>query len=618
LNIFDVINLGAGTSDALNLITSAATALSAGNTPTLNGIEIINLNSLSGNSSLVSTVAPQLTSLNLASYAAASAMTVTVASAAMNTYGISNSTFDVSDLTVTYAAGATAGAESVTLNLNAVDATADAEVADDALITFNGDVAGTTNGIETFVVNATGTNNLESLISNEVAAGNTALSAVTVNGSGSLRVDTALVFDATNIGTINAAGNSGGVNLGVGTINLTYTGGTGNDVLRFTTAGDLNSNDVINMGTGTDTIVLADTSISSTTTALNTAIVATGAEIIGFSAAATSVDMSAVTATQVASYQTGNGNLTFTKLLAADTVIITQGVSADADVIVTGQLGFTTANVTLQGSATAGVSMDDLTATDLATVQINSAGGSAAVNTLNNLVLSTNAVVTVTGTQGLTVTNALANAAVVINGTAMTGVLTVTAGTTASSLVGGSGRDVLTGGTGADTIVGGAGNDTINSGVDVANANTVIGGLGADTINLQNDTTAAATYGVSATSLESYATTGQFDTVNNAAIADTDSSVITLTTGLLNATVTGAASVNIGVTTVTAGSFLAVGSTNGTLTATSQNFQIYQDSDSDGIIEASDLRVDFNKTGNDTLAITVVGSKIVVTVGGVA
>jgi len=618
LNIFDVINLGAGTSDALNLITSAATALSAGNTPTLNGIEIINLNSLSGNSSLVSTVAPQLTSLNLASYAAASAMTVTVASAAMNTYGISNSTFDVSDLTVTYAAGATAGAESVTLNLNAVDATADADVADDALITFNGDVAGTTNGIETFVVNATGTNNLESLISNEVAAGNTALSAVTVNGSGSLRVDTALVFDATNIGTINASGNSGGVNLGVGTINLTYTGGTGNDVLRFTTAGDLNSNDVINMGTGTDTIVLADTSISSTTTALNTAIVATGAEIIGFSAAATSVDMSAVAATQVASYQTGNGNLTFTKLLAADTVIITQGVSADADVIVTGQLGFTTANVTLQGSATAGVSMDDLTATDLATVQINSAGGSAAVNTLNNLVLSTNAVVTVTGTQGLTVTNALANAAVVINGTAMTGVLTVTAGTTASSLVGGSGRDVLTGGTGADTIVGGAGNDTINSGVDVANANTVIGGLGADTINLQNDTTAAATYGVSATSLESYATTGQFDTVNNAAIADTDSSVITLTTGLLNATVTGAASVNIGVTTVTAGSFLAVGSTNGTLTATSQNFQIYQDSDSDGIIEASDLRVDFNKTGNDTLAITVVGSKIVVTVGGVA
>ena len=618
MNIFDVINLGAGTSDALNLITSAATALSAGNTPTLNGIEIINLNSLSGNSSLVSTVAPQLTSLNLASYAAASAMTVTVASAAMNTYGISNSTFDVSDLTVTYAAGATAGAESVTLNLNAVDATADADVADDALITFNGDVAGTTNGIETFVVNATGTNNLESLISNEVAAGNTALSAVTVNGSGSLRVDTALVFDATNIGTINASGNSGGVNLGVGTINLTYTGGTGNDVLRFTTAGDLNSNDVINMGTGTDTIVLADTSISSTTTALNTAIVATGAEIIGFSAAATSVDMSAVAATQVASYQTGNGNLTFTKLLAADTVIITQGVSADADVIVTGQLGFTTANVTLQGSATAGVSMDDLTATDLATVQINSAGGSAAVNTLNNLVLSTNAVVTVTGTQGLTVTNALANAAVVINGTAMTGVLTVTAGTTASSLVGGSGRDVLTGGTGADTIVGGAGNDTINSGVDVANANTVIGGLGADTINLQNDTTAAATYGVSATSLESYATTGQFDTVNNAAIADTDSSVITLTTGLLNATVTGAASVNIGVTTVTAGSFLAVGSTNGTLTATSQNFQIYQDSDSDGIIEASDLRVDFNKTGNDTLAITVVGSKIVVTVGGVA
>jgi S-layer protein len=372
------------------------------------------------------------------------------------------------------------------------------------------------------------------------------------------------------------------------------------------------------MGAGTDTIVLADTTISSTTTALNAAIVATGAEVIGFSAAGTSVDMSAVAATQVASYQTGNGNLTFTKLLATDTVIITQGVSADADVIVTGQLGFTTANVTLQGSATAGVSIDDLTAQTLATVQINSAGGSAAVNTLDNLVLSDNAVVTVTGTQGLTITRALANTAVVLDGSAMTGVLTVTGGTAASSLVGGAGNDVITGGTGADTLVGGAGNDTLNSGVDVANANTVIGGLGADTINLQNDTTAAATYGVSATAAQSYATTGQFDTVNNAAIADTDSSVITLTTGLLNATVVGAASVSIGTTTVAAGSFLAVGSTNGTLTATSQNFQIYQDSNSNGIIDATDLRVDFNKTGNDTLAVTIVGSKIVVTVGGVA
>lgn len=615
LNIFDIFDVGAGT-DTLNLITSAATAMSAGNVPTLNGVEIINLNSLSGASSLVSTVAPQLTTLNLNSYAAASAMTVTVASAAMRTFGITNSVFDVNDLTVTYATGASSSAtDTVTLNLNVVNGPT-AGAANDALITFAGAAAGVNSGIETFVVNATGTNALESLISLEVAAGATALSALTVNGTGSLTVDTALVFDSTNIGTINASGNSGGTNLGVGTINLTYTGGSGNDVLRFTTAGDLDSNDTINMGTGTDTIVLADTAVNSTTTALNAAITATGAEIIGFSAAATTVDMSAVAATQVASYQTADGNLTFQKLLSTDTVIITQGVSADADVIVSGQLGFTTANVTLQGSATAGVSMDDLTAQNLATVNINSAGGSAAVNTLNNLVLSANSVVTVTGTQGLTITNALENTAVVINGSAMTGVLTVIAGTTASSLVGGSAIDVITGGTGADTIVGGAGNDTLRTGNDIAANGTVIGGLGADAIAIQNTTTAALAMGISATAAESYATTGQFDTVTSVAIDNTDATAITVTTGVLSSTMTAATSVNLGVTTVTAGAFLVVAAT-AALTATNQNISLYQDSNSNGIIESTDLRIDFTRTGNDTITAAVVGNKAVITFTGV-
>ena len=615
LNIFDLFDTGAGT-DTLNLNTaSTATAMSAANTPTLNGVEVLTLQALSGASSLVSTVAPQLTTVNLNSYGAASAFTVTAGSSLLREFGIANSTFDANDLTVTYSTtGSTSATDTVTLRLNVVNGPT-AGAANDALITFNGSGAGVNQGIETIVVNSTGTNFLESLISNE-GGGAAALSALTVNGTGNLTISTALVFDATNIGTINAAGMSAATDLGVGTITLTYTGGSGNDVLRFTNAGDLNASDTINMGSGTDTIVLADTAVNSTTSVLNAAIVATGAEIIGFSAAATTVDMSAVASTQVASYQTGDGVLTFTKLQATDTVIVTQGVSTAADVTVSGQLGFTTANVTLQGSATAGVSMDILAALNLANININSAGGSAAVNTLASMTLSTNAVVTVTGTQGLTITAALSNVAAVVDGSAMTGVLTVTAGTTAMSLVGGSGRDVLTGGADADTIVGGAGNDTINTGVDGANGSSVTGGLGADAITLGNVTVANVTYGLNTTAAESFATTGQFDTVTFAALDAGDESIVTITTGLLSSTVTAAQSVTLGTTAVVAGSFLVVAAT-AALTATAQNASVYQDSNSNGVIDATDLRIDFAFTdAADTFAAAIVGGKLVVTGDG--
>jgi hypothetical protein len=62
---------------------------------------------------------------------------------------------------------------------------------------------------------------------------------------------------------------------------------------------------------------------------------------------------------------------------------------------------------------------------------------------------------------------------------------------------------------------------------------------------------------------------------------------------------------------------LAVGSASATLTTTDQNFQIYQDSNSNGIIDATDLRVDFTDAATDTTAITLVGSQIVVVHTGV-
>jgi hypothetical protein len=116
---------------------------------------------------------------------------------------------------------------------------------------------------------------------------------------------------------------------------------------------------------------------------------------------------------------------------------------------------------------------------------------------------------------------------------------------------------------------------------------------------------------------DSYATAGQFDTVTASAFATAnDSDIITVTTGVNSSTITAATSVSIGVTAVTAGSFLWVAA-SGSTAAANQLAVLYQDSNSDGIIGASDLRIDFTRTGDDTVAVAIVANKAVVTVLGV-
>jgi len=619
LNVFDTIAMGAGT-DTLNLsMAGTAMTMSAANVPTIGGVEIINLNALTGATSFVGSLAPDLTTLNL-NYAAASAVTVTAASAALTTIGSGSSTGTNSDLTVTTStSGGSSATNTMTLNLSGVNAST-AGAANDATYAFRGAAASVDQGIENFVINATGSNALLALTSLEVAAGNSALSSLTINGTGSFVVDTALVFDATNIGTINASANSGGTDLGVGNITLTYTGGSGNDTLRFS-AGSFSSADTVNFGTGTaDTLFLADTSIGAAADAsLNAAINAiTSLDVLGISGAAT-VDASRITVNQ---FSLGTGNNVVLQNLSATDFVQVNAVTA-GNINATAALGFNTVNLVLNQDSQAVAATGTLNVTGNSTINIssNSTGTVTTANTIGAVTNSANAVFTLTGSQALTITSFSA-VATAVNGSAMTGVLTATGGDAASSLAGGSGRDVLTGGTvaGGDTLVGGAGNDTLTTAAITGTVVTsVTGGLGADAISLaktSNDVGALAT--VRATAAESYATTSQFDTVTFGNQAANGTNIVTLVTGILSSTVTGATSVVIGTTSVAANSFLAVGSATATLTTTNQNFQIYQDSNGNGVIDATDLRVDFTDAGvTDTMAVTIVGGQIVVTSTGV-
>jgi serralysin len=585
--------------------------------PTLNGVQILNVqnaNNTGGNTAALGTIGPNLTTFNLVSALTGGLLTASGANANLKTIGLNGTTASDVNLTVQYVAGALAGtSDALALNLTGqlTAVSANANISTD-LIVSGGSVGA---GFETVNLNVASASRLGLLTVND-SGGNVTLTTLNITGAGAFRDYATLVFKTGVTGVINASTSTGGSTLIVGTQDISMTGGSGSDSLTFVTAGDYNANDTVRLGSGTnDVIVLADTAINTTTAALNALITASEAETVGFSAAAT-VDMDFLTQTLISVNSTTDVALTVQKLAATDTLVINTGTDTGADVTASGSLGFTTANVILAGTATGRVSMDVLNLTGNAIVNIASNGSNTATNTLASMNLSANSVVTVTGTQSFTVTAALDNTSVVINGSGLTGtaLLTVVAGTAASSLVGGLNNDVLTGGVDADTIVGGAGADTINSGADTTAAgSSITGGLGADAINLQNVTTNAVTYGVNVTAAESYATAGQFDTIASAdLVGAADSNVITLTTGLLSTTVTAATSVSIGVTAVTAGAYLVVAAT-AVLTATDQSITVYQDSNSNGIIDASDLRVDFTAAGTDTTAITIAGGKVVVT-----
>jgi len=622
LNVFDTISMSTtGTANTItaNMANTDIAALDGSVLPILNGVQILNVqnaNNTGGNTADL-TIGPNLTTFNLVSALTGGLLTASGANANLRTIGLNGTTASNVDLTVQYAAGALTGtSDALTLNLTGqlTAATPTAAISTDLIVSGGAALA----GFETVNLNVASASRLGVLTINDSAAAST-LTTLNISGAGSFRDYAALVFKTGVVGVINGSTNTGGVTVVVGAQDISMTRGTGSDSITFNAAGAYNANDTVRLGSGTnDVIVLADAAINTTTSALNSLITASEAETVGFSLAAT-VDMDFLTQTIISVNSTTDVALTVQKLAATDTVVVNTGTNAAADVTAAGSLGFTTANITLAGTGTASVNMDDLDVTGNAIVNIASNGtNTAAANVLADLLLSANAVVTVTGTQGLTVTNAMANTSVVVNGSGLTGnaVLTVTAGTAASSLVGGLNNDVLTGGTGADTIVGGAGNDTISTGTDIANGNSVTGGLGADAISIGNAAVDDVTYGINVTAAESYATAGQFDTITQVAIANTDESIITLTTGVLTSTATAATSVNLGVTTVTAGAFLIVAAT-ATLAATDQDISVYQDSDSDGIIEATDLRVDVAAAGaGETTAVSIVGDKLQILILG--
>jgi hypothetical protein len=546
----DTIDLGAGT-DTVSYTQSIS------GTTSVAGFTLTNVEKLSVNLSDGDTTADHVVTINtlnssadtlevagLSSTGESDVVTFTNVKAGTK-ISMANNT-DVS-ATANFVTAATSGtADSVSAEVSGVSASA----ATDAVLTIG-------TGFETLNLNTTGS---ASTLGDIVTT-----TATTLNVTGAQNLTVTADLDATldvidasaftgnlDIDTANNTSDQDTTSGGVDGIDLTITGGSGNDTIDISQnaadnevsvnagAGDDTvtigqilgegsstvAADVIAGGAGTDTLS-ADVDLVDAGTALITGLTTvsgaiSGFEVLnltGFAAEDNTVNLANISSeiTKVTITETTGGSTTLnapgsltveikgSAILAADDLIADSG-SGTADTLTIKNTNLATGTNQIGNNAT------DITTTDFETVTIDVGGYSTAtaqlvkninVGALNALVLTGANGLTTTASNGTitakTIDASAMTGAFVMGVAAASGVTTITGGSgsdtllgdAASTISGGAGNDAITGGTGNDTLSGGAGNDTIttNTGTDA-----VTGGAGNDTFTVAGNLTSLDTF----------------------------------------------------------------------------------------------------------------------------
>lgn len=370
----------------------------------------------------------------------------------------------------------------------------------------------------TETLNVSGTGTLQTEIGMTVGA----LKTVKVTETAGLTLDT---NQAGTLTTVDTTGTTGAVSVSINGAQATYTGGAGKDTVTLATGTALTK--AINLGAGDDTLVFGAAVTGST------AALAGGDGIDTLSMTVANADaLDAVKQTFYTGFErltlnnAYNGasidatvdsltinleNLGFTNYVTTSGTGVGSGAGTLQDILVLDKMasngtvvltanGLVTVGVTDAATGTADVlnavlsstgnlTAGTLTAANVETINISTVDTEVvvapAVQTKNVDTLTLTAdkatTVNVTGAADLTLTLTGSTKVTSIDGSTMTGGLTVTSlnTTAATTIKGGAGNDVLTAATGntADVLIGGAGNDTL-----VANAgmSTLTGGAGND------------------------------------------------------------------------------------------------------------------------------------------
>ena len=450
----DQLDGGAGV-DTVKLYGGALGA----NIPTLKNIENVYVNAVTGGAN-VSGIAG-VESLEVENISAAQTFTMGAAQSLKLT-NINAATF------ATAVAGSAAGG--ITLN-NVVDTTVTPNLAQTL------DVQTRDAALKLTATGAASNINL----ANTLAGAATSLTTLNVEGDAGLRVNGAAAY--TNLTTVDASKNTGGVNFvqGVDT-NLTFTGGTGNDRVDVSiAAGAVSAQDKLDGGAGTDTLAI-------TTGGLTTNAVANiknfeTLEVRGATVQDASVFEANNTLTGLAVVNTGAVqamNVTNLAATAKDNIVVTTGIAANTTTLTTTVKGFVSggtsdsATVTVNANAASTAALESVLSLTFENVDVLNLVSSGRVATnanditvtatdLEKLVVTGNIdteVIAGAGTNGITEVDA--SGLVVANGTAAGLTFAQLAGSTQSILLTGSnGLDNLTVVAAKGTVVSNGGNDTI-------------------------------------------------------------------------------------------------------------------------------------------------------------
>lgn len=440
-------------------------------------------------------------------------------------------------LNANYVAAATAGtADAVSLALADVGSTAGG----DTVVTIGA-------GFETLNVSTSGA----AAVVGDINFGGTK---IVVTGDKDLTVTEAL---ETSVADVNASAFTGKLSVVTGAIaektnpstvdvvDLTVTGGSGNDTINVSSAdttreilvdagaGDdtvtigaalvnasaTTAGDVVKGGTGADTLVAGSALVHNIATAdawtglsgFETLSVANATADLVINAANLSADIKTVKLTTGATagagatvnFAAGDGNTVSVAvsagIAAGNTLTVTSAGSGTADAVTiangnaatgTNQFASTTSALVATGVETLTIntgSYTTATSQNVSTVSVTaSTGGTAAL-----VITGSNGLTTAGAITAATI-NASASGALVMGAAAASGLTSITGsayadtlvGDSSSTISGGAGNDTITGGSGNDVLNGDDGDDSITTG---AGTDTVTGGAGNDTIIVAGD-----------------------------------------------------------------------------------------------------------------------------------
>ncbi len=305
-----------------------------------------------------------------------------------------------------------------------------------------------------------------------------AITSLTLTGASAVTTDVSAL--GSTLTSVDATGNTKGVNVTIDATKTTFAGGAGNDTVTISAA----PTKAIAGGAGTDTLVLNVAAGTFSNPSLNSNI--TGFETLGLGAAATgSYNATGFTGLSIANAVAGN--VTFTGVAAGAGLTISAAPGANTTVTLADASGTSDA-FTLTTTNAAALNAGALTVQGVETVTVNALNtdstGAAHTHTLT-LVDAAATKLVVTGSAAVTLTGDAGNTALkVVDASANTGGLTYTSTFTgAGATITGSATaaNSLTGAGTSDTIIGGSKADTITT---VAGLSTLTGGAGSDTFVL--------------------------------------------------------------------------------------------------------------------------------------